>query len=100
MPGSEGGSPPPVIPPEAKSESSLACRSISSSAPKVQAKKEDALRPDLIAVSISHSHLRGDVRKDAGKQEQIARRIPTTEILFEGGVYLLVRYVPFKFQGN
>ena len=54
----------------------------------VQANNEDALRPDPIAVSISTSHLRGDVRKDARKRELIARGIPTSEFLPE-----IVRFV-------
>ena len=58
--------------------------SVSSSAPKVQANDEDALRPDPIAVSISTSHSRSDARMDARKRERSAREIPTSEILFEG----------------
>ena len=37
--------------------------------PKVQANNEDTLPPDPTAVSISTSHLRGDVRVDAKKRQ-------------------------------
>ena len=68
-------------------ESSLAYRPISLSTPKVQANNEDPLPPDLIAVSISTSHLRGDVRMDARKREWIARGIPSSGFLFEDGCW-------------
>ena len=49
-------------------ESNLAYRPMSSSTRKVQANNEDGLPPDTIDVSISASHLRGDVRMDARKR--------------------------------
>ena len=44
--------------------------------PKAQANDENPLPPDPIAVIISTTHLRGDIRMDARKPERIARGSP------------------------